>query len=91
MAILKEVPPLKESQVENFDDLMNKVTHWLGTKLGPTSPIIKGLIMVRRYSWIGKGCKSSTGDCIVMNFSQPFFSRDGVNSVGGVSGREESH
>ena len=41
VVILKEVPPLKAGQVENCDDLINKVTHWLGSKLGPTSPIIK--------------------------------------------------
>ena len=80
--VLKNVPPIKPHEQESWKDLNNKVTYWFNGKLPYQLEIIRGIIMVRRVSWVGKSKKLGSTDFVIINFNNAGTTLNGIPHIG---------
>ncbi|XP_078523547.1 uncharacterized protein LOC144792420 [Lissotriton helveticus] len=75
VAVLTNVPPIDDfsaqSHGESHDSLKNKTVAWLSKNCGFPTKYSDQILSTRRVNWIGPSDKTTSGDCIVVNFKHP--------------------
>ncbi|XP_078502433.1 uncharacterized protein LOC144756507 [Lissotriton helveticus] len=68
VAILVNVPKLKEGEVEQHDTLLRHVKKWCNANCTGESNIADNILSSRRVNWVGTSKKKALGDCVIVNF-----------------------